>query len=693
MVYKGRNFFQLLKKVLISVFLLFIMVENLSSQALSWDEFVERLTTGEDSEYASWEFLYEELADRHENPFNLQTITREQLETLPFLSTQQIENILAYVHDYAPLESIYELQLIEEIDYETRALLYLFVYVGDVDNVGRSPLKWKNLLHYGKHEAIFRTDIPFYYRKGYYQYPSEILTRYPNRKYLGDRFYHSVRYQYTYSDRLAMGIVAENDAGEPFFNKGNLGYDFYSYYLILHDVGRLHTLALGNYRLSFGQGLVLNTQFGMGKQYILNSIYSTNKGIKKHASTNESDYFRGIAATYRFGKFDISGFYSFREMDATVDNEFITSLKTDGYHRTMLEMSKKNNVYNHLIGSNLTFSTPFMHLGLTGVYTVFNKSLKPVREYQKYNPQGNHFTTVGMNYRLDYSRISFIGETAISGNGGVATLNAVAYRFSQAFRMLLLQRYYSKDYEGIYAHSFEEGGQVRNENGIYLGSEALLGDRLRLTTYFDCFEFPYMKYRASFDHSCGWEGFMQLSSSKSITWDWFVRYRYKTKGRDFKKEDTNHNGIAPFNMHSLKAQIRWKMRPQYMLKTTIDGVKTSFYTSGNEQGYQLSQSFVYTSNNSHLSLEIGEAYFHTDSYDTRVYSYERSLLYSFSYPSYYGRGMHTYLWGRYDINKMFTMLVKYVYIHYFDRNHIASGTQEIESNQKHDLYLQLRLRF
>ena len=106
---------------------------------------------------------------------------------------------------------------------------------------------------------------------------------------------------------------------------------------------------IGNYRLSFGQGLVMNTNFSLGKQSILSSIYSMNKGIKKHSSTSESNYFRGLAASVSLSKnLFFTGFYSFREQDATLDGMFITSFKTDGYHRTPLEMSKKNNINNHL---------------------------------------------------------------------------------------------------------------------------------------------------------------------------------------------------------------------------------------------------------------------------------------------------------------------------------------------------------
>ena len=48
--------------------------------------------------------------------------------------------------------------------------------------------------------------------------------------------------------------------------------DNYNYYLIIKNIGLLKTLALGDYRLKFGQGIVLNSQFTAGKSAMLSHI-------------------------------------------------------------------------------------------------------------------------------------------------------------------------------------------------------------------------------------------------------------------------------------------------------------------------------------------------------------------------------------------------------------------------------------
>ena len=59
------------------------------------------------------------------------------------------------------------------------------------------------------------------------------------------------------------------------------GYDYYSFYLLLQNCGRLKSLAVGNYRLSFGQGLVMSTDYLMGKTIYASSFNNRSAGIKK----------------------------------------------------------------------------------------------------------------------------------------------------------------------------------------------------------------------------------------------------------------------------------------------------------------------------------------------------------------------------------------------------------------------------
>ena len=117
----------------------------------------------------NWENELEELSTRLQEPVNLNTATREQLEQFPFLSDIQIEHLLAYIYIHGQMKTIYELQLIEDMDRQTIQHLLPFVCIKAINN--EPAFRWKSLLKsaakYGKNEVLTRTDIPFYKRKGY----------------------------------------------------------------------------------------------------------------------------------------------------------------------------------------------------------------------------------------------------------------------------------------------------------------------------------------------------------------------------------------------------------------------------------------------------------------------------------------------------------------------------------------------
>ena len=53
-----------------------------------------------------------------------------------------------------------------------------------------------------------------------------------------------------------------------------------------------------------------------------------------------------------------------------------------------------------------------------------------------------------------------------------------------------------------------------------------------------------------------------------------------------------------------------------------------------------------------FSASMAVAVFETDDYDTRIYAYEPDLLYHFSLPSYYGRGIHYYINIHQDFSRL-----------------------------------------
>ena len=114
-------------------------------------------------------------------------------------------------------------------------------------------------------------------------------------------------------------------------------------------------------------------------------------------------------------------------------------------------------------------------------------------------------------------------------------------------------------------------------------------------------------------------------------------------------------------------------------------------TENNSFGWMISQNIGYKHKIINANISLG--YFDTDNYDSRIYCYEKGLLYSFSFPTYYGNGIRYSINIRADIRKNIMMICKFGSTKYFDRNKISSSYQEIEGSSMSDFEAQLRWKF
>ena len=129
-----------------------------------------------------------------------------------------------------------------------------------------------------------------------------------------------VRYRHSYGNRLSYGITAEKDRGEAFFRENNAnGFDFYSAHLYLRNYNQnIKAIALGDYAISLGQGLILFSGFGGGKSSSPMLIKRTGRVVRPYTSVNEASFLRGGATTLNFGNFDLSLFASSKKVDGNL---------------------------------------------------------------------------------------------------------------------------------------------------------------------------------------------------------------------------------------------------------------------------------------------------------------------------------------------------------------------------------------
>lgn len=652
-----------------------------SAQTSSWRDYLEVLAEeGTSAEIV--ENLFNELEQLEVNPMNLNTVTKGQLERFPLLSPEQATALYDYLTMNRPIYTVYELRNVYPLDFNTVERLLPFFMAEKAPE--KSP-RLNEMLKGGRNELQVRLDKTLNRRAGYQDYAPSILEKYPNRKYTGEDFYSSTRYSFAWEDRLQAGVTVEKDAGERI--------DHYGFHLLTRDLGALKGLVIGDYRLTWGQGLVLNNDFATPKSWGMNRLARQTQVAKRHFSTAEYGYFRGVASTVKVGMLELSTFYSNKKIDGNLsDTGEITSFKTDGYHRTPGERAKKNNTRERVTGANLNYKGRQLQVGFSGIYYAYDRKYNPrLKLYNLYDLRDSTNVNVGVDYSYRVGNVSFAGETATGKNGAVATVNMVQYAPSSELNLMGLYRYYPVRYNGLYANGFKEGGEVKNERGFYLGAAGRPFRKVRMEMYADVVRFPWPKYNVD-RPSDGVDLYFLGAYSMRNESDVEVRYKYKSKEKNGMMSDGHTKTVLPYETHKLRLRYERTRADGWNFRTTLDGALYKERDASTEKGFMVSQNIGFRGSK-RLTGDCFAGYFDSDGYSARLYSYERNLMNSFYMPSFYGQGCRLSLSAKLALSDRLSLAVKGAHTRYFDRDSIGSGTEMISGNRRTDIYSYLRWRF
>ena len=650
---------------------LLLMCPIVASADTEWETWLEDLMQDGDYSEAQYEEMYNSLSDMTQNKININHATRQELEALPFLSEKQVMDIMEYLDRYHSMKSLNELISIESIDYETRQLLYEFLYVGEGKSPGFPSLS--TLSKYGKNELSLYGKLPMYDRAG----------DAADGEYLGYKYKFWTRYTFSYSDYVKAGFVAAQDAGEPFFSQNNkYGFDQYSAYLMLKRLGRVEALVIGRYSVSAGMGLVMNNGFSIGKTSVLQNMGRQGCVLRPHTSASESGYLQGIAASFSLtGNLSLTPFLSYRKTDATLNSDgTISTILNNNYHRTSAELSKKNNTSISAAGFNAIWNIGDFSLGATAVYTHLSRPLNPNMSatYKRIYPVGSNFFNASLSYSWRHYPFCINGETAISDKGAIATVNSLGYYLSQYVDVMGIYRFYSFRYNSMYSNAFSEGGKTQNESGFYLGVNWHPRYGLDISAYTDIAYFAWPRYGVSQSSYAS----DNVLSIRYKTGNWLLSARYRLH---LKQKDGSSRNLQWRQEHRARLSAEWSDE-RWVSRTQIDNTKVSV-----SQGYMLTQNFGFISPK--YSLYIGGKYFNTDGYDSRLYSYERAMPRTFSYPSYFGHGIRYSLVAEWRPVPSLQFTAKSGVVDYFDRSTIGTSHQQINASSACDIELGMKWKW
>ena len=627
------------------------------------------------------------LTNRLSNPLNINHASREELKELLFLSDIQINALITYRTNLGNLLDLYELQAVPSWDLPTirQALPYF-----TINKKSTEAPRLLDMLRKGRNETYLRWSLIPEKKKGFKSRESS------GPAYAGssDKIY--ARYRHRYYQDLSYGLTMEKDPGESFFRGENpQGFDFYSYHLYVKDMHpRLTTLTIGDFSASMGQGLIMHSGFGRGKGSFVTNIKKGGKMLRPYTSVNEYNFLRGVGAQLDYNPIQITFFGSSKKIDANIiesqdDTEVhFSSIQQSGLHRTKSEEQDKKSIRQNTAGVSVSYERNKLSLSINALHNHFSGFFQRTpRLYNKFYFQGSTLNNVSIDYDYSLRNLLLFGELATSSNQGLAVIQGLMTSLSSKIDLAVLYRNINRKYQTILGNAFTETSTVNNEQGIYIGTDIRLNHNWKLSTYYDIWHHPWVRFSANAP-STGSEYFIRLSYHVKRKTSAYIQIRNEQKGINTSDDNrpvstiqsrTRSNIRFQFN-HKINAFIEWRNRIEF---SNVEHFKET------SRGILLYQDLLFRKLNTPYSFSTRLAYFSTDDYQSRIYAYENDLLYQFSIPAFYGQGLRYYFNYRHRL-KNITVELRWSQTIYRNQSTISSGNEEIEGNKRSELKLQIR---
>ncbi len=638
----------------------------------------------------------QELNAYHKHPINLNTADESELRALQILTDLQIYNFLKYRQLMGNLISIYELQAVPTFDLWSIQLLLPYVSVKQNDFTKENFAK---RFHGGEHELLMRSSEQIEKSVGY-EKPADTSSY-----YLGSPEKIFFRYKYSYKNLLQYGLLGDKDAGEQFF-KGyqKYGFDFYSFHFFVRNLGVIKSLALGDFTVNMGQGLIQWQSIAFTKSAEVQSIKRQADILRPYNSSGEFYFHRGAGITLQQGKWQTTVFCSIKKIstnlntDTLTKKDLISSFETSGYHRTKIENEDKNNVLQKAVGGNLSFTQQDFRLGISVIHYQFSDGIQKQNEpYNLFAITGNSWTNISADYSYTHRNFHFFGEFAQDKNFAKATVNGLLISVHSNVDVSMLYRNIARNYQALYADAFTENSNPTNEKGIYAGITLRPFSNWRSNIFFDVYKFPWLKYEIDAPSS-GRDYFVQLLYNPDKFFNIYTRYQNQSKQQNMS------NSTAATHQLSFVTQQNWRTEWEFSFNKKIsirNRVELVWYDKRNpdySQGFLSYVDFFYKTQKL-FGGNVRLQYFETGDYNSRVYVYENDVPYSFSVPFYYDKGFRYYFNLNCNLKKLFSAnrsnnfkieaWVRWTQSIYSGTNSIGTGLDEVKGNKKSEIKLQL----
>lgn len=609
------------------------------------EDFFENIAEKEETVIFDDEEEYWRLADLKTFRINLNTANIDELREIPGITEQKILSFLNYRTHLGSLLSLYELQAVPGWDVEFIRQILPYVKVGKEDFAG-----WKNTLRGGLNQLLIKY-VPALLKDGE-----------PVGNYEGSSDKMLMRFRYKAGKTFQYGILAEKDAGEKIeFRNNKPGADFLSAHLFLRNAGNIKQLAIGDYHVNLGQGLIHWQSFSSLRSTEITSIKKHSEKIRPYSSAGEFNFHRGIAMQYALHDLQFLVFYSGRKLSSNIEGDSVTSFYTSGLHRTENEMEKRNRLGMQAMGWSAGFRKPGWGMNVNGVAYAFSKPLTKRNEpYQVFAIRDDKWRNFSADFYYTLKNLHVFAEFAIDKLLYQAHLTGAIISLHRNVDLSLLFRNISPGYRSLFSAAFTVNSEVNNETGIFMGYAVRPFQQIKLEGYFDLFHFPWVKFRVDLP-SGGFEKMLKVTYRPERNTEWYIRINYRER---IQNQLTDVLAL-PEIISQLSFRNHLSIDVSRYLAFSARTEHKTYKVHGiyNEEGFLAYIQGKIQLNDLPVNLRMRMQYHKTNGYNSRIYVYETENPGGGRAVGYYGEGFRLIsdITIKFNINQHFTTRPKKIF--------------------------------
>jgi hypothetical protein len=496
----------------------------------------------------------------------------------------------------------------------------------------------------------------------------------------------------------------EKDEGEAFRWQPQIhkyGADYISFHAQVQNRGRFKNILIGDYQLQLGQGLIYSAGFSLGKG--METVYTVRRpstGIRPYTSVTESNYFRGLAATYMLSKnFEITALFSRNRRSGSVSTDadpttedVISSLQTDGLHRIPNEIQYRANVVEQNTGAHLLYHSNRGQFGGTLLYTYFNQPLQKTEALRNdYEFRGRRNLLTGIHGSYLWRNLNLFGEAARSQSGGVGAVLGVLASLNKRWDATLLFRHYDKNFHSFYANAFGESSRNINETGFYTGLKYTVHKKMKLAAYTDVYRFPWYRYLVDKKPAGGFDFLIQTTWTLSKKWAFYAVYRQERKEHNIPSDLSKQKFVSRYTRRNLILNAEFLPNNIWSFRSRVQASTFGYQDFEPDKGWLIFQEINADLGKFAITTRISA--YNSDSYDARQYAIERDVLYAISMPAYYERGFRNFILFRYTPHRSTDIWLRFSRTDMPDREKLSSYVDEINGSHRTEVKLQIRHKF